>query len=421
MSLPRGETRTVRSGRRTPSRLGACLRAALILACAAAGLAAELSSPATAQAPPCTLDASVHVEPERVAFGESVTISMELRPWCEGPPTLRVMALVDGSGSMAGAPLNQAKRQIGVLRTLLRDAKGGAEVALLPVGGDQQKACPFTTDAEELWRCADGLRAAGSRAIGPGIERALGMLVDARPPAGAPTAPTEVMIVLGQGDDVAGCSGMLPPASEVRAAGVLLVTVCVQPGCDSACMRQVATSPRYHFDAQSAGLDHLFRGPLLGTVATGSQMVMADWPAEEVNFVEDSAIPPAQRVGAGGRGRQWQVARPSVMTHRFLWRAQPRRSGRMPLTRGATVSLTDWSGRDREFELQPPEVLVDSPSPSPTRPTPTATAPRPPSATATPTPPHTPTARPSPPSPPPPLPSPERLYLPLARHDPARP
>ena len=43
----------------------------------------------------------------------------------------------------------------------------------------------------------------------------------------------------------------LQQASSVKGQGVLLATVCVSNACDDACMRQIASSPRYFFQGVS--------------------------------------------------------------------------------------------------------------------------------------------------------------------------
>jgi len=63
---------------------------------------------------------------------------------------------------------------------------------------------------------------------------------------------TEVMVVLSDGGNNAGCEPVLQAARQARAQGVLMISICVGSGCDAQCMRQVASSPRYYFEAESA-------------------------------------------------------------------------------------------------------------------------------------------------------------------------
>ena len=122
---------------------------------------------------------------------------------------------------------------------------------------------------------------------------------------GRPTEPPplEVMIVVDDGGNNAGCSPILAGANQVKSQAVLLKTVCVGSACDRACLRQAATSPRHFYDAgTSAALIDIF-GDIYDELKGTSQLTfvktlrIADQLPPNMRYLPGSALPPAAFAG----------------------------------------------------------------------------------------------------------------------------
>lgn len=317
--------------------------AAILLASGALALLSGLRAPAAAQPQEsaCVAQLTRRVNPETVTLGEEVTVTTVFKADCsKSSDPLHLVFALDVSGSMAGKPLTDT---VSVLRTwtrnLLADQLVVTRVGLLAFNDDVVRRCGLTRSVGVIDTCLDGLPVKGGSDVAKGITEAFTVLADGRGLAGLDATANEVMIVLSDGANNLGCDPVKAAAHQAKAQGVLMVTVCIGASCDAQCMREAASSARYHFvidqsDAIAAMLQSL-RTSMRGL----RRLTLHEELTPNLEFVAGSAVPAAVWDPAASR-LTWDWSIPSgAMT--VAYRLRPLQVGTMPSGHASTASFTD--------------------------------------------------------------------------------
>ena len=165
---------------------------------------------------------------------------------------LDVVLLIDTSGSMAGAPLADAKS---AARGFLGAIAPGDRVALVSFAFKPTVVAAFTSDRADLLAAIDGLTASGETAVHDAIV------------TGADIARSSdrrvTMVLLSDGGDTVSINSFDSAVSSVKEAGVPVFTVALESGeWDPAALRTLATASggRALSTADSGELPALYAG-----------------------------------------------------------------------------------------------------------------------------------------------------------------
>ena len=339
---------------------------------------------------------------------ETTGVSVTVRASCEAVP-IYVMINVDISGSMIGRPIQDAKSAaLAMVDALEMRESPGTKVGLIKHGDPPRIDLRLTNNEGRVRGAINGLSAGGQDNLPRSITDARSELV--REARGEDPPPVMVMIVLSDGGQTYPPRDAIGPARSARAAGIIVVSVCLDNGLgDCNAMRDIASHPRFFFrERDTSGLRRIFTeiAEDLRDISLRSLEVEETLP-EGIIYVPDSARPEAEYdpdertlkwtssfVGAEGFSLGYLVRASKVVTY--------------------TLAENETSFRDTrdsigEIEVPTAVLTISSECPSALTPTPTPT--NTPTDTPTPTPTNTPTNTPSPTPTTPPEPLP--LYLPI--------
>jgi len=241
--------------------------------------------------------------------------------------------------------------------------------------------CQPTNDAALARGCVGRVGASGGTSIASGLQAGINALKTARIEQNIARGDVrEIMIVISDGADDAGCGAVQRAAQQAGDEEVHVISVCVGSGCDVKCMRSIASSLHYHFEARSpsqlAGMldqaTELVRRSRTQTESTAisSLAIIVRLPSN-VSLVPGSAKPTPSSISAIADHLTWTftpVARDGVTV---TFRLRPLEVGLHAVSVGATGVFTDTSGRVGAFAFDSPLIRVLF---APTVPTPTATA-----------------------------------------------
>jgi Mg-chelatase subunit ChlD len=364
----------------------------------------------------CVPEANKVAYPNVLLLGEETHITLTVKALCaaEAYP-LHISLVMDSSGSMAGEKNASLKRAV---KQLIRDLKLNdypqIQVAVIKFSGAATTLCKLTNDEGRLISCANRIDANGGTAIDAGIRTGMRELVAGRPRGSGAGAIREVMVVLSDGQNNAGCQPVMQAAGQAKSQGILMMTVCVGSDCDASCMRQAASSARYFFQIDNAGgLAAAFakiRDEVLNINL--KKMTITDVLPANMQYVEDSAQPAPDK-GDPTAGFTWQANYVPRDGLTITFKVRPLETGYHPTNVQAVGELLDNQNRSKDFEFPVPHVTVLQPFPlaTVTNPPPTPTY------TPTPTPTNTPPFTPTPTNTPTPTPTPTRvpgpIYLPI--------
>ncbi|MBK6768573.1 MAG: VWA domain-containing protein [Ardenticatenales bacterium] len=354
-------------------------------------------------------------DPQMVLLGETVDVTLTVTALCAGESfPLHIVLVLDSSGSMAGEP-NQQLRKAGrelIDRLDMKD-NPGTQVGVVSFASSAKVLCQLTNRESQASSCVGRVGAAGGTCIDCGIKTGLGVMNRGRSGAGDRDSIREVMVVVSDGENNAGCPPVIAAAGQAKGQGILVITVCVGGGCDVQCMRSAATSPRYFFEArQSSQLGQIFdtiRRQFQNIIL--KRLTVIDNIPDNMQYIENSALPEPNGHGANWEYLEWAQTHIPKEGVTFSFKLRPLELGYHPTNNGAYGTYTDNKNRSGEFTFRDPWVLVlkadpqatsTAPPPPPPTPTPTPTNTIGPTVTPTNTPTVTPTPRPGP------------IYLPIS-------
>jgi len=251
--------------------------------------------------------------------------------------------------------------------------------------------CQLTNQQNRAVGCVNQVGAGGGTRIDRGIEEGMKVLRRGRNKEADRESIREVMIVLSDGGNNAGCPPVLQAAGSAKSQGVLVITVCVGNDCDTSCMRRAATSPRYFFEARNASaLGQVFdriREDIINIFLR--KLTVVDILPSNMHYILDAGDS-APKWDENLRELEWQTVQVPKQGVTYTARVEPKEVGFWPTNVEAKGTFLDNKNRSGEFTFEVPYVTVLNPN---VQGTPSAPPPPP---TYTPTPPPTPTPRPRP-------------------------
>lgn len=361
---------------------------------------------------PCYAETGKSAVPKVLLLGETTEVTLQLAAVCAGETSpIHIVLVLDASGSMQGQPTSQMKdAATWLVRELELDEHPETLIGVVQFNDRARRLTALTNSEGRVISAIMAVQAAGNTAIDLGIQEGLKVLVQGRTQIKTGNEPHEVMIVLSDGVNNAGCPPVLDAARNTKAQRVLVATICLGPNCDSQCMRQAASSPRHHYSAQSAGqlygvLDEI-RRELLEIVL--KRLTISDVLPDNMRYVAGSAEPAPSLVSPAGDVVEWRLNSIPADGITLTLTVAPTQVGFWPTNVQAVGTFLDSKDREGTVSFPVPWVTVLRPEalPTPTEPgvPPTAT----PSPTVTETPTRPPTLTPTP------EPEPLPIYLPIA-------
>jgi Ca-activated chloride channel homolog len=391
---------------------------------------AVLSSAAPVQAAPdssmamqgratsaCHAQSAKTAYPQTLLLGERTKLTLRILATCPGATdALHIVLVLDRSSSMTGDKIRQTKAAASqMVRDL--DLPNHPEILVGVVAFDAapRTYSPLVNDQQKVLGAINSIQVGRGTAIDLGINQGMKELLKARRDVPKGSDISEVMVVLSDGGNNAGCTPVLQAAGAAKGQGVLLITICVGGDCDAACMRQCATSAKYYFKVEDAGglLAVFDRIRLeIQTIAL-KKLTVKDVLPDNMRYVEGSAEPPPKTISTNADVLEWETNFVGVSGVTFTLQVEPQQPGYWPTNVEASLTFVDNKQGSGSGTFTIPWVMVLQPDPIPTRtlPPPTSTLTLTPTPTKKPTPTPTGTVPPTPT----PIPPPRRkpIYLPI--------
>lgn len=363
------------------------------LAAAAATLAAMALSvigrPAAAQvptaAPPpspstCVAHPAKEPWPPIVGLGATadvtLTVSFSGCPGYKGP--LHIVLVLDASGSMAGEGHDQLRKAaVRLIDELNMTDNPVTEVGVVMFNSSAKVLCQLTNRASQATGCVGRVGAAGATCIDCGVKAGLGVMDRGRSDAPDRGTIREVMVVVSDGANDAGCGPLISAAGQAKGQGIEVFTICIGRSCSSPCMRAAATAPAYHFRGDAAGLLAAFQriGAELAVLPL-RQVVVTDTLGADMLPIAGAVSAPGVP-SPDGRSVEWRLADvPTLATELGVKVRVPAVAGTYPTNASAVGTFVDGLGAIGSFTFPVPTIRVD-PNPPPTGPTRTAIPPTP--------------------------------------------
>ncbi len=313
----------------------------------------------------CTIEHRASAAPPVALVGETVATSLTVVPLCgtESHP-LHVVLVLDASGSMTGERLTDMQDAAArFVQDLSPSRNPLVRIGVVSYNAQARVLIPLSSNEYAVLAAIRTIAASGGTAINAGIHEGLELLVTARPRG---PRIQEAMVVVSDGANNGGCPPVLQAATQAKSQGVFVSTICIGPGCDAQCLRQVASGARHFHQTQTyqeleAAFDRI-REDLLSVVLNRLRIrvVLGD----DVRYVPDSAFPPALVMG-GGSSLGWQEDYVPRTGHTYSFEVEPLRRGQTTAFQAATGEFVDWNGDDGEFEVERPWILLLEPLPLP--------------------------------------------------------
>lgn len=262
--------------------------------------------------PECTTCANLYNVPHLALVGSRIPVTTGATFQCPSDTLpLHLVLVLDGSHSGAGTAHESIKRSAQTLVDL-QDWSGRTELAMavIEINEPSRRLCGWSSSASEVVDCIDRLSSDGGSDIAGAIQLGIDALDEGLGGRTRGDDVREAIVLLSDGVDPKGCGPVVVASAGAKQRGVGVLDACLTEGCESQCMRQAATSPRYSFAAAHESIaaisDALLslrykRGPAVlamsqVTVTVGSAFAL----------VPDSASPPAEVDGG-----------------RVVWRSDP--------------------------------------------------------------------------------------------------
>lgn len=249
-----------------------------------------------------------------VAFWHEA-VDVELRIDSVGLPTCNVVPVdvapiyaaltIDHSGSMAGAPLAEARNAASTFADLMD--LGQDSVAVVMFDSAAQLMSGFSQDRRDVLRSIQRIGEGGGTDVAAGLSLATQQFGLNPPPAGA----RPVLILLSDGQSDPGAA--IAAGNQAKAQGIQVVTIALG-NADRATLSQIASSPAdYYETANPKALEQIYgdiAAGMTGSIATNATLEEV-YNDERFELVQDSVYS-AQQNGnhlvwnlpfIGGRGR----------------------------------------------------------------------------------------------------------------------
>jgi len=361
------------------------------------GAVARPVAQGTSAPSPCLAVHNKTAGPATLLLGGTATVTLTVTALCAGEVLpLHIVLVLDASGSMEGEGTFEMKKGARELIKAL-DLRNNPyiRVGVVSFNSAANILCQLTDNASRVSGCVGKVGASGSSSISSGILAGIRVLLSGRRDLEAPAEDIrEVMLVVADGPDSAGCGPVQRAAGQATGQGILLISMSGGPASDVPCMRSIASSP--HYALESTGHGHMadvfgqaiavleaIRHDMSATALAG--LSVTDRLPPNMAYVPGSAIPPPSAVDATASELSWRFAfvPPDGLT--ITLRVRPLEVGHHATNAGATGVLTDTLGRTGTFAFTDPSILVLNPLPMQTPTNPPQTPTEVPTATGVPT------------------------------------
>ena len=307
------------------------------------------------------------VAPERLQRGETLDVTMTLQVDCgnlELP--LHTVFVLDASGSMAGEPLKDMQEAVlRVMEALDPRPGAGRRLGLVAYNDEVSQTCELGEDPDALRACLEAIEPQGGTDIAAAILRGVKMFNVGRRDVADPELLREVMILLSDGANGAGCEPVQQVAGQAKGQGILLITIGIGDEVDIACLRSVASSPRYFYETVSEGLPEAFE-IVLGWLRRGPlwELRVEDRLPPALRYVHGSAVPAPDELGPDG-ALVWRPEGEPYEGITISFRAEAVQAGRVPSSLGARLLFKDPLRRDASADFPIRQILIEESAPPP--------------------------------------------------------
>lgn len=307
----------------------------------------------------CITNLQVEVTPAVLLRGETAVVTYRAGASCPISAPLHLVFALGEPGSMRGEPINQLSQAVKtIVRGLQLPGHPSTKVGITAFQTTARTLCKLMNDEGRLYSCAGKLTANGGTAIDRGIIEALKVLGDGRKNLAADVEPNEVMIVVTNGRNVAGCDPVKSATRRAKGWGVRVFTVCVGGGCDAECLRECASSARLFFaldDAsQLAGLFDEIRDSVAPTL---THLSVVDTLSPEMELIIDSSTPPAA-ISDDRRTLTWELSDIGPGGAVLSYRIRPLVAGHHAIGLGALATFSDIRRLSGEATFPIPHISV---------------------------------------------------------------
>lgn len=316
----------------------------------------------SAQTPPrsdCLVDLRAQVSPAVLLLGETADVTLRASARCAMSAPLHLVLVLGEPATVAGQPIEQLKAATkAIISSLDLKSNPSTSVGLVAFQSTARTVCALTNDEAHLMACAGTLDARGGRAIDRGITEGLKVLADGRNGPGDSVAPYEVMIVVADGANEAGCDLVKSAARRAKGQGVLVVAVNLGAG-DIQCMVACASSARYAFLIENAWqLVNVFAKlrESLAPAALRRLTIVEILPAN-MAYIDGSANPPAD-VSGDKKTLTWEYQNVSEAGVTLSYVIRPLAPGYRAVSLGAWADFADLRGLLGRAAFPIPHVSV---------------------------------------------------------------
>jgi len=348
--------------------LGALVLAPLMVAAQAAPAAPlPTRTPATDFArSTCTVTTTTHVQPGAFLVGEAIAMTRTVQADCPPPPPkpLHIVLVLDGTARMAGEPhaeMLRAMRQFVPMLAPLLETNG--RVAVLSIDTRARQLCPFTHRIHQVQGCVGSVGAVGGGTVADGLRLAMRTMVVGKRLWPGREADDIVPVVILVSPMASGqhCAEAQRASRELSGQGTLVVAVDVGGNRgDARCMRRLATSPRYYFEARAIfklkGVLEQIRKTFVNIILR--QLVVTETLPAHTSLVAGSETPPLSALSSDFRGLVWQSISPTSNRYTFTYKVRPSAPGYQPLSEGSGGWINDGRGQRVPFAFEQPFVSV---------------------------------------------------------------
>ena len=362
---------------------------------------------------PCVLLNNKWADPTDLMLGDWTTVTLTSTTECPKQLLpLHIVLSIDGSLSMnPQGKLDQAKRA--AKQFVLELDMDVSKVGVTSFSDKAYTETDLTDSRGRILGAIEGIDTELGTVIADGLDLSREILIRGRNAQRDEELPdpVEVVLILSDGRPWFNTPAEVrQAAAKIKAAGMLLISVCVGNDCDVPLMRSIASRSNLFFDVRQASrLVAVFLGIVEDLLDTQLRVItVRDVVPDNMKYIEGSGVPPPERIVDNVLFFRWDVVPSDGIT--ITYQLEPLEVGTHPTNVEALAEFRDNENRMGEKYFPIPTVhVIAPPTPTPTT-TPTNTPTPGPSPTNTPTTTPTPTDTPTPTN----TPTPSDIYLPLA-------
>lgn len=354
-----------------PLALRPALAAALALATAYSLLAAAPAAtshagrthalePTATPLPPCAVTATRTVAPLTARVGERVDVTVSLAVGCpiERFP-LHIIYVIDDSSDMDSREGRDVRHEVQqAMLDFIPNERTDLRVGVVGYNTRPTVRCALTRDTRAAARCFNRLAARGQAHPDAGITAALALLTRARHLATPGDVIREVVILVAhQPQRTSQCSRARSAMSRLKDQGVLVISVCGGTDCDAACIRDLATSPRYFLPWRSSvDVGRFLRS--LFTVSRVSwtsiilkRLALTETLPSAVTLIPDSGQPEPVAIGQAPTTITWRITHVPKDGLTMTYGVRLDAIGTLTVPEGSNGSFLDNKNRFGTFDV----------------------------------------------------------------------